>query len=385
MNYKLLIIGAVWIATLLACQSKNEETDLTLEDKKALLTEKQALKKSLEQEINRLQDEIVKLSPELQAKPTLIDTIHLNTETFIRNIDIQGSVEADERVSVVSEIPGRILSLTAKEGDYIKAGQLIATLDVEAIDKQIAEVNTSLSLAQDVFDRQSRLWNQNIGSEVQYLQAKNNVERLEKSLETLNHQLNKAKVYAPISGAVDVEVMKQGEYASPGMPIIQILNTSKIKIVTDLPERYLRIVKQGDWVDLNFPSIDMQMKGKVTQLGRTIDPANRTLEVKIAPSKYSSLLKPNLLAEIQVEEVNIPNVVKIPVEYILQEVDGKEFVYVVDFKNPKELRAEKRYIETGESALNEIIVTSGLSDQDIVVSKGARNLSNGELVTYMNK
>jgi membrane fusion protein, multidrug efflux system len=380
--YTLLVLGII----LSACQSENKPEDsITLEDKKELLSKKQEERKSLDQEITALQDEIISLSPELQEKAALVDTLHMVSQNFIRYIEIQGVIQADERVNVVSEIPGRVLVLTAKEGDIIAKGQLIATLDVENTQNQINEVNTALSLAQDVYERQSRLWDQKIGSEVQYLQAKNNVDRLNKSLETLQYQLTKAKVYAPISGTVLMENIKQGEFASPGVPIIQILNTSKINISTDLPERYLTIMKLGDKVEMNFPSVDIQMPGKVTQLGSTIDAANRTLEVKIAPSKYSPYFKPNLLAEIKVEELNIPNVITIPVEYVLQEVDGKEFVYVVETNGQNETRATKRYIITGESALNQIIVTSGLSQNEAIVTRGARNISSGELVSFIER
>ena len=380
--YTLLVLGII----LSACQSENKPEDsITLEDKKELLSKKQEERKSLDQEITALQDEIISLSPELQEKAALVDTLHMVSQNFIRYIEIQGVIQADERVNVVSEIPGRVLVLTAKEGDIIAKGQLIATLDVENTQNQINEVNTALSLAQDVYERQSRLWDQKIGSEVQYLQAKNNVDRLNKSLETLQYQLTKAKVYAPISGTVLMENIKQGEFASPGVPIIQILNTSKINISTDLPERYLTIMKLGDKVEMNFPSVDIQMPGKVTQLGSTIDAANRTLEVKIAPSKYSPYFKPNLLAEIKVEELNIPNVITIPVEYVLQEVDGKAFVYVVETNGQNETRATKRYIITGESALNQIIVTSGLSQNEAIVTRGARNISSGELVSFIER
>jgi membrane fusion protein, multidrug efflux system len=380
--YTLLVLGII----LSACQSeKIPEESLTLDDKKVLLSKKQEERKILDQEISILQDEIISLSPELQEKAALVDTLHMVSQNFIRYIEIQGVIQADERVNVVSEIPGRVLVLTAKEGDIIAKGQLIATLDVENTQNQINEVNTALSLAQDVYERQSRLWDQKIGSEVQYLQAKNNVDRLNKSLETLQYQLTKAKVYAPISGTVLMENIKQGEFASPGVPIIQILNTSKINISTDLPERYLTIMKLGDKVEMNFPSVNIQMPGKVIQLGSTIDAANRTLEVKIAPSKFSPYFKPNLLAEIKVEELNIPNIITIPVEYVLQEVDGKEFVYVVETNAQNETRAAKRYVTTGESALNQIIVTSGLSQNEAIVTRGARNISSGELVSFIER
>jgi RND family efflux transporter MFP subunit len=245
----------------------------------------------------------------------------------------------------------------------------------------MAEIKKSLELATDVYERQARLWEQNIGSEVQYLQAKNNKERLQKTLETAEFQMTKANIYSPISGTVDMENLKQGEIASPGMPILSILNVTNVKVNTDLPERYLRIVRSGQYVDMSFPSIQMEMKGKVTQLGRTIDPSNRTLEVEITPSKYSTMLKPNLLAEIKVEEIRLKDVITIPVEFVLQEVDATEFVFIVE-GDGSEARAKKRYITTGEASNGSIVVLSGLNIGDRLITRGTRNVSDNELIEF---
>ena len=237
----IMIVGAL---TLTSCSSSTSEAPETLEDYKVMLAQKKQEMNSLEEEIEELTKKVAELDPSLQEKTKLVDTAIVQPTTFIRNISIQGSVKADDPVNAVSEIPGRIQSLSVSEGQQVSRGQVIATIDVETYQKQIDEIETSLSLAKDVYDRQSRLWSQNIGSEVQYLQAKNNVDRLEKSLETIRFQMTKSKVVAPISGTVDMVISKQGEVVSPGVPIVQILNTSKLKVTTDLPENFLKIVSQ---------------------------------------------------------------------------------------------------------------------------------------------
>lgn len=384
MKYSLRHINLVLCLALLiaSCQeSKQEIENQSILDKQSTLLEKEAELRALQEEISALRSEIMAESPDLQEKAKLVDTMSITKGEFVRYVDIQGSVIADERVNVVSEVPGRILKLNAKEGDFVKKGQLIAVIDMESVKKQIDEIKTSLQLANDVFERQSRLWEQNIGSEVQYLQAKNNKERLEKTLETTEYQLTKANIFSPISGTVDIENLKLGEVASPGMPIVSILNVSNVKVNTDLPERFLRIIKRGQTVDMTFPSIQMEMKGSVNQLGRTIDPANRTLEVEIVPSKYSELLKPNLLAEIKLEEMRLKDVITIPVEFILQEVDATEFVFVVE-TDGQEFRAKKKYIKTGDAADGRIVVTSGLNIGDRLITRGTRNVSDNELVDF---
>lgn len=376
--YKILIFISI-VFLLVAC-NKKEAMPVDIEGIKTVLSTKKSEVASLQKEIKELSEKLVVLDPSLQEKSKMVDTMHLSVGAFDRYIELQGTVISDNMANVVSEVPGRITSLRVKEGDYVKKGQLIATLDLESLDKQIAEVETSLHLAKDVFERQERLWNQKIGSEMQFLQAKNNVEQLEKSLETIRFQQTKASVHAPISGYIDMENMKQGEVASPGMPIVQILNTSNLKISTDLPEQYLKIIKRGATVDLEFPSIDLNTVGRVSLLGRSINLSNRTLKVEITPSTKSSLLKPNLLAQIKLKELTAEDVIVIPLQAIMQEVDGTEYVYLAKAQEDKKWRATKTYIKTGEATDNNIIIEEGLTTADVLVTKGTRNLSNQELI-----
>lgn len=372
------------ILLLASCEKQHVKEPETLEELKAALTEKKQALNSLETEMQVLTDRIAELDPSLQEKSKLVDTTIMSTQDFVRYINIQGAVKADDPVNAVSDMGGRISRLFVKEGDYISKGKLIARLDVSTVESQINEINSSLDLARDVYERQERLWNKKIGSEVQYLQAKNNVERLEKSLETIKLQLSKASIYAPISGTVDMVMTNQGEVASPGMPIVQLLNTNKLKIATDIPENYLKIVKKGMNVDLNFPSVEFTTTGRVSLLGRQIDPANRTLELEILPKKSSRLLKPNLLAEIKIKEFSSKDVVFMPLEYILQEVDGTEFVYTAEQDEEGMMRATKRYVKIGEAADGSVIITEGLTSGEAVIFKGSRNVSDGELINFSN-
>lgn len=383
---KKLLALLLSITLLSACElshtTTSSEEPETLEELKAALTKKKQSLNELEVEMQALTDKIAVLDPSLQEKSKLVDTSMMKTEDFVRYINIQGAVKADDPVNAVSDMGGRISRLFVKEGDFIRKGAMIAKLDVATIESQINEINSSLGLAKDVYERQERLWSKKIGSEVQYLQAKNNVERLEKSLETINLQLSKANIYAPISGTVDMVMTNQGEVASPGMPIVQLLNTSKLKIGTDLPENYLKIVKKGMTVDLDFPSIDFSTSGRVSLLGRQIDPANRTLELEIQPKKSSDLLKPNLLAEIKIKEYSTKDAVFMPLEYILQEVDGTQFVYVAETDEEGAMRAKKRYVQIGEAAEGNVIITEGLATGEAVIFRGSRNVSDGELINF---
>lgn len=365
---------------LVACQPPVEYPQ-DLEGKQAFLKTKQQELKTLRKEIEKLEYEIDSLTPDSEKeKPrVLVTSMPVEKKTFKRYINIQAKVEADDIVAASSETGGRIINLTVDEGSYVKRGQLIAKLDMETINKQIAEVETSLSLANDVYDRQKRLWDQNIGSEIQYLQAKNNKERLEKSLETLNYQLTKANVYAPISGVVDMVFSKAGEMTAPGSPIVQILSTGTVKVAADVPEKYLRDIKRGEMVTVEFPALDSEKNAKVSLIGRTINPGNRTFKVEVNVPNKDGLLKPNLMAAMLLNDFTAENAIVIPLELVQQEVSGRSFVFVKGM-NEEGAYAKKIMVETGESYDGEIIIVSGLTGEEELIKEGARGLANNELI-----
>jgi membrane fusion protein (multidrug efflux system) len=289
-------------------------------------------------------------------------------------------VATDDVVNASSEMGGRILRLYVKEGQNVKRGQLVATTDAEGLDKQKDEIKKALDLAVDVYERQKRLWDQNIGSEVQYLQAKNSKEKLEKTLSTMDVQSRKRNVYAPISGVVDKVYLKEGELAGPGTPIAVMLNMSTVKVVSDVPETYLGKVKNGDKVVVQFPALDKEITQTVTMIGRTIDPSNRTFKMEVKLINGSGELKPNLLSVIKLNDLTIKDALFIPVDIIQQEVSGKKFVFVAKDQSGSKV-AVKSYVTTGESADNQIVITSGLAAGDQIIVKGARNVLEGQKIT----
>lgn len=350
-----------------------------LESKKALLSEKKAELQALEQEINLLSKEIKDLEPVRKKPATPVEVLEINPKDFTRFVEVQGRVEADDFVNVSSEIGGRITSLLVEEGDYVRKGQLLAKTDLETVEKQIAEIETQLELANTVYERQKSLWDQNIGSEIQYLEAKTRMEGLEKSLETLESQISKKNIYAPIGGYVDREFLQEGETASPGMPIIQILNTAEIKVTADIQENFLSAIEKGDSVTVRFPALNLSIDETVTQLGRTIDLNNRTFEIQIKTSSRSGQLKPNLLAVIRFKDFQAEDIISVPLDAIHEEVNGNKFVYIVNEESGR-FTAKKSYVELGESNVNEVIIASGVRNGDRLITKGSKGISQGELV-----
>ena len=370
------LFAIILLVNLVACQTKQDDS---LTGKKALLAEKKSELKTLEDEIAQLKNEINKLDPPKEKPAVPVAAEQVGLSLFQRYIDVQGRVEADEVVNVSSEIGGLLLKVHVGEGQYVRKGQLVATTDVSTLETQIEELKTQLALANTVYERQSRLWEQNIGSEIQYLESKTNKERLEKSLATLQSQIRKKNIYAPINGFVDREFMKTGETAAPGMPIVQLLNTDKIKIVADVQENFLKSISKGDSVSVYFPALGIELKETISMIGRTIDLNNRTFKIEIHTNSKGGKLKPNLLAVVKLKDFEEKDVLSIPLDVVQEEVSGNKFVYLIKEEGDKSF-ASKSYIEIGESNINTVIVKSGVKEGDKLITLGSKSISDGDLI-----
>lgn len=369
---------------IVACQPE-EVVGLpeSLADKQTLLREKQASMKTLKDEIATLEVAIAEQDPSAKEKGSLVTVTPVVKSDFASYVSLQGSVMAEDMVDASAEMGGRILQMPLKEGDNIRKGQLVAVLDLEALEKQRAELETSLDLANTVFERQKRLWDQNIGSEIQFLQAKNNKERIEKGLASLDLQLSKNKVYAPASGVVQRVNLQAGEMASPGMPILMVLNTSQLKVAADVPESYIRAVRRGEKVTVEIPALGLEHVAAVSLVGKTVDPANRTFKVEVKLPN-NPLLKPNLLAGMKIQNYSEENVITIQQDRVQQEVSGQRYVFVSE-ETPKGFVARKVFVKTGKSYDGEVIITEGLQGGEALILEGSRGLADGQLIEITNE
>ena len=370
------VINIVLIGVLFA-SCGGEKVGTHNKDKKAILAEKQAELKKLEDEIKTLQAEVNAENPAGPMVAAQVNASLVTQRDFKRYVDLQGAVMTDNVINIGSDIGGRIVKIYVKEGQKVSKGQLIASVDAESIEKQKEELQKSLDLAVDVYERQKRLWDQNIGSEVQYLQAKNNKERLEKSIATIQSQLRKKNAYSPISGVVDKLILKEGEIASPGMPITTVINVAKVKVVADVPEIYLGKVKLGDKVSISFPALSKEIVKPISLIGSTIDPNNRTFKLEAFVDNPTGELKPNLLAIMKINDLHLKNVIYLPVDIIQQDVTGKSYVFLAD-KTKENPTAKKQLITKGESAQNSIVITSGVDKDNLIITKGGLTIEDGQ-------
>ncbi len=377
--------------TLLSLYSCNQQANAdgidtsTVEGKKTLLKNKRQELNNLKAEIKQIEKDILAADPDAfgkKKKPVLVTTKKTQKKDFEEFVEIQGTIETKGEYTATSQIPGTITSMKFKEGDKIRKGQLIATIDNQSFSDSKGEIEVQLQLARDIFEKRARLWEQKIGSEIEYLTAKNNVEALEKSLESLGTQTNKSNVYAPASGMVEMVNLNQGELASPGVPILTIISLKDVQVVADVAENYLPMVKEGDEIFVHLPALDLDREARITNIGARINPANRTFKIEANVSNKDGKLKPNLMTMIRIQQFEEKDAIVVPTNIILQDGD-EEFIYIVE-QTPKGKFAKKQVIERGQSFKGETQVISGLTGDEVFIAEGFNKVKEGDLLRVRN-
>jgi RND family efflux transporter MFP subunit len=306
----------------------------------------------------------------------------LEYRPFNHYFEASGNVEAVDQAYISPEINGQVKEILVSEGDQVKNGQLLARLNTSITENTIQEVRTQLELANTLYEKQKQLWEQNIGSEVQFLQAKNNKEALESSLQTLQAQLEMAYIKSPIDGIVDMINVEEGELAMPGFQIMQVVNLGKIKITADVSEKYLPVIRRGDLVQLAFPTFpSLELEVPVHRIGNVIHPGNRTFPVELRIDNRDNKLKPNILALITFLDYSEEEALIVPSIIVKNDLKG-EYLYVAQNNDGASI-AKKVYITTGMSYNDETMVVSGLNPGDQVIVQGFNLVTDGTAVKFM--
>lgn len=305
------------------------------------------------------------------------DTIALSS--FVHKFEVQGGVETDQNITVFPETAGKILRIPVSEGQRVNKGELLLQLDTDVIQRNIEQVQSSLKLATTVYTRQKKLWDQNIGSEIQLLEAENNKVSLEKQLAGLQEQKEMASIRAPFSGVVDEIFPKVGEVTGPGAPMVRLVNLDKVYIKTDISERYLGQISEGTQVEVTFPSLpDTVIMASISTIGNFINPNNRTFKARIDLNQNGGSLKPNLLGNILIKDYSVDSTVVVPSRMIQQDANNNNYIFVI--VPGDKLMVRKQLITTGMSYGSETHVLSGLKLDDVYVDDGARSVRNGDQV-----
>lgn len=393
-------VAAGMMIIIAACGNGVKEEKSALGDKKAELAKLQAEQSKLTDKITKLEDEIAKADPEAakEKNARLVSLLTIANQDFAHYIELQGKVDA-ENISIVTPrgAPGQVKAIYFKHGDMVKKGQLLLKLDDAIIRQNIAaakqgleQIKTQLSFAKNLYQRQKNLWDQNIGTEVQVITAKTNAEALENQLKTAEEnvkvaqeQLNTTNVYAEVTGVVDQLNVKVGEYfqgvvAGSATPQIQIVNTSNLKVVTDIPENYLVRVHKGSAAEVIIPDLnDKKITTTVSLVSQSINVNSRGF-VAEAKIPYESSLKPNQVAIIKILDYSAKNAIAIPVNTVQTDEQGK-YVYV-GVKEGEKIVARKKHIVVGELNGQLIEVKTGIANGDQLVSEGYQNIYDGQIL-----
>ena len=364
---------------LFSCGSDQTKKDPLLSE---LTTQKDSLTKEYDKiktKLDSIQKEIVKLDSTKNLNR--VAAVSANRETFKHFIEVYGNVEAKENIQVYAETSGEILSILVDEGDQVKKGQLLLKIDAEVIQKNIKEVQSQLSLAEEIFKRQKRLWDRNIGSEVSYLEAKNRKENLESRLSTLNSQLDMANLKSPINGTIDKIFPKEGEMASPGMPLMRIINLGDMYIEADISERYIGTIDKGTQVIAQFDALNLEIDTTIARTGQYINPNNRTFMVRVNIENPKNQLKPNLLARLMIKDFQQDSAVVIESNLVQQTSEGKNYVYTLKPLKDNTYEVKRKYIKSGLSYDGKTHIKKGLKGDELVISKGARSVKENQVVT----
>ena len=345
-------------------------------DKKTQLEELKVQQTKLSGEIRKLETELAKENPVSTAKSKNVGVVELVPRAFDYFVQTQGSVEAIDNILVSARTAGNVAQVFSREGDVVSKGQTLAQIDNSIILRSIEELKASIGLANTVYDRQKNLWAQKIGTEVQYLQAKNTKESLEKRLATLNEQLDMSRIKSPIDGSVDEVTVKIGQNVAPGMPAFRVVSFDKLKMRAAVSEAYVTSIKKGNKVVLNFPDINKEIVATVSFVGKTINQLSRTFPVEVALPSFADL-RPNMTGVLKIVFQTVPDALTVPVN-VVQDINGQKIVYIVESVNDK-MMARRKVVEVAGvyGSLAQII---GLKAGDKVITVGYQGLNDGELI-----
>ncbi len=367
---KILIILTV-LMSLAACNGKT--------DKKSQLDKLIKEHDKLTEQINQLQKE---LASDSSANKKIINVAvtEIQPKTFKHYIEVQGKVDGDENVSVSARGMGVVLSVNVEEGQKVTKGQLLAILDAQVLYATLADMENQLVFVLDIYNRQKNLWDQKIGSEVQFLTAKNNKESLEAKIKTLKDQISMSKITSPIDGTVEEISIKIGQQVAPGMPTFRVVNFNKIKVVADVAESYSPKIKLNDSVLIYFPDFEQEIATRLSFTSKFINANNRTFSIEAKLGAMKQEVRANMVAVLKINDYKANDAITVPANVIQKSMD-QDFVYLAVVENGKKV-AKKQIITTGLNYNGLIEVTSGLKTGDKVITTGYQDVNPNSFLNF---
>ena len=344
---------------------------------------------NIKAKIDLLQADLTKLETALATfkvrkdEETLVTIMTVKDTIFNHYLEVQGGVNTKENILIQPEMPGTLVSLNVKAGQRVSRGQVLGRTDDAGMSQQLAAMENQYNLAKTTFERQKNLWDQKIGSEIQFLQSQTQMIGAQKAVLQMKAQLSKTLIKAPFSGVIDEVFVERGQVVAPSMQgLMRIVNLSNMYVSTEVPETYIGKLKVGATVNVNLASLGKTYTGRVRQVGNNINPTNRSFGIEVAVPNPDNLLRPNQVAKLQIIDYTNKNAIAIPTNVILTNGDGTKYVYTAENSNGKTGTAKKVIITTGQSSGNVTEVLTGLEALDVIVTEGLNTLQEGTKLNF---
>lgn len=372
------IAFATLVLILASCGGGSE-----LEKKKAELAQYKSTYEELKGKIEKLEKEIALLDTAKSAQKARLVTVQpVKRSGFAHYVDIQGSVESDENVAIQPGMPGLVTRVYVKEGDMVNAGKVLAETDNRAIRESIAQLQTNYDFAKTAFEKQKRLWDQKIGSEIQYLQAKTQYESLGKSMDALQAQLDMTRIKSPIAGVVDQVNVKAGEFAAPGMfGAFRVVNEKSMKVTAKVADSYIGKIKVGNPVSIRVADLNDTLTAKITYVGKVIDPMSRTFAIEIGLSGIPNDLRPNMMTMVSIQDELLPDAVVVKSNYVQKDAMGNTYIMLAEGAKGA-MKAKKQVVKTGLSYGDRIVITEGLDGSEQYIESGYQEVTDGQPLLF---
>ena len=383
---KKLIYTLCLTAFVVACsedQPASTEDLIAAKDLKGLKTQKEKKIKilnSLKVELSQINAAISDFDP--SEKLVLISMIEIKPEKFDHFVEIQANIKTRQNVLLYPEFTGSLKKIYVKEGQRVKKGSLLAQIDDAGLKNQLEQLQIQVELTKTTYDRIQRLWKQNIGSEMQLLQAKANYEAQLKSIEQLKKQLQRTQILAPFSGTIDEIVANTGANLIPGKtPVMRIVNLKEMYTEANVPERYLSQIKVGTAATVNIPMLNREYSTSIRQTGNFINPNNRSFRVETSLPNRDEMIIPNLTCKLKINDYTNPEALMVPLRVIREDASGKKYIFKLKSDGKKQVYLTERvFIQLGKKGLDKIEVLDGIQAGDLIVDEGAIIVENNQRV-----
>lgn len=383
------ILLSLWASlSLLSCQEKKQTVEqvIATNDLAQLRAQRAAIgdqHQALSQDLEALDRAIGKLDQ--NEKLSLVTALVISPERLEHYLQVQGDVATKQNIVLYPQFSGQLQTLHVSVGDQVKKGDLLATLDDNGMAQQLNQLMVQEALAKTTFERQEKLWHQNIGSELQYLQAKTQYEAQRSLTQQVSQQLEKSKIVAPFDGTIDAVLAEAGTVVSAGMsPVFRLVNLSNMYLKADVPEGYLNDVVAGKKVIVNFPVLRLEVPSKIRSVGRYINPDNRTFSVEVDLPNNKAQIKPNLTAQININDYTNDQALLVPQSVISENAAGEQYVYTTQYDQERnQSMAKKQMVVTGKTEGDFVEIIQGIQPGDTVIAEGARSVKDGQPISIL--